>query len=38
MKEGPLKGVTVDHRKLAEHFCENIGWEKETLIPIQTVT
>lgn len=33
MTEGPLKGVTVNHRKLAEHFFENIGWEKETLMP-----
>jgi hypothetical protein len=28
-----LKGVTVDHEKLADSFFESIGWNKETLIP-----
>jgi hypothetical protein len=23
----------VDHRKLADHFFESIGWNKETLVP-----
>jgi aldehyde:ferredoxin oxidoreductase len=31
--DGPLMGVTVDHRTLADHFCESIGWNKETLVP-----
>jgi aldehyde:ferredoxin oxidoreductase len=33
LTEGPLKGVTVDHRKLADQFFESIGWNKETLVP-----
>jgi aldehyde:ferredoxin oxidoreductase len=31
--EGPVKGITVDYRKLSTHFCESIGWDKETMIP-----
>jgi aldehyde:ferredoxin oxidoreductase len=33
LAEGPLKGVTVDHRKLADGFFESIDWNKETLVP-----
>ena len=33
LKEGPLKDVTVDHKKLAAHFSESMGWNKETLVP-----
>ena len=33
LTDGPLKGVTVDYRKLADQFFENIGWDKETLVP-----
>ena len=33
LKEGPLKSVTVDHKKLAAHFSESMGWDEETLIP-----
>jgi len=33
LTEGPLKGIKVDHKKLAYHFCENMGWDEETLIP-----
>jgi aldehyde:ferredoxin oxidoreductase len=33
LTEGPLKGITVDHKKLAYHFYENMGWDEETLIP-----
>jgi aldehyde:ferredoxin oxidoreductase len=33
LAEGPLKGITVDHRKLADSFFENMGWDKETLVP-----
>lgn len=33
LTEGPLKGITVDHKKLADHFSESMGWNKETMIP-----
>ena len=33
LKEGPLKGITVDHKKLAYYFSESMGWDEETLIP-----
>ena len=33
LKEGPLKGITVDYRKLAEGFFDAIGWDKETMEP-----
>ena len=33
LTEGPLKGVTVDHRKLADQFFESIGWNRQTLVP-----
>jgi aldehyde:ferredoxin oxidoreductase len=33
LSAGPLKGVTVDHRSLADDFFESIGWHKETLVP-----
>jgi len=33
LTDGPLKGVTVDHRKLADNFFEHMGWNKETLVP-----
>lgn len=33
LKAGPLKGITVDHRKLAEGFFEAVGWDKETMMP-----
>jgi aldehyde:ferredoxin oxidoreductase len=33
LKEGPLKGITVDHKKLAYYFFESMGWDEETLIP-----
>jgi len=35
LTDGPLKGVTIDHRKLAASFFESIGWNKETLVPTQ---
>jgi hypothetical protein len=25
----------VDHRKLGDHFFENIHWDKETLVPVR---
>jgi aldehyde:ferredoxin oxidoreductase len=31
--EGPLKGITVDHKKLAAKFSEVMGWDEETLVP-----
>ena len=31
--EGPVKGITVDHKKLGGHFSESMGWTKETMIP-----
>ena len=33
LTDGPLKGVTVNHRKLADSFFEAVGWDKETLLP-----
>jgi aldehyde:ferredoxin oxidoreductase len=33
LTEGPLKGITVDHKKLAYYFSESMGWDEETLIP-----
>jgi aldehyde:ferredoxin oxidoreductase len=33
LKEGPLKGVTVNHKKWAYHFSKNMGWDEETMIP-----
>jgi aldehyde:ferredoxin oxidoreductase len=33
LTEGPLKGITVDHKKLAAKFSEVMGWDEETLIP-----
>ncbi|MGD0918889.1 MAG: aldehyde ferredoxin oxidoreductase family protein [Thermodesulfobacteriota bacterium] len=32
-KEGPLKGVTVDYKKMANYFFENMGWDEETTVP-----
>ncbi|MFC1820071.1 aldehyde ferredoxin oxidoreductase C-terminal domain-containing protein [Thermodesulfobacteriota bacterium] len=31
--EGPLKDITIDHQALAEQFFENVGWDKESLLP-----
>ena len=28
-----MKGVTVDHRKLADQFFESIDWNRQTLVP-----
>jgi aldehyde:ferredoxin oxidoreductase len=33
LKEGPLKGITVDHKKLAHYFCESMAWDEETMVP-----
>lgn len=33
LTEGPLKGVTVDHKKLGANFCKVMDWDEETLIP-----
>ena len=33
LADGPLKGVTLDHRTMADRFFESIGWDKETLVP-----
>ena len=30
--EGPVKGITVDHKKLGRHFSESMGWNEETMI------
>ncbi|MBN2062034.1 MAG: aldehyde ferredoxin oxidoreductase family protein [Deltaproteobacteria bacterium] len=32
-KEGPLKGITIDYKLLASQFCENAGWDKESMMP-----
>jgi aldehyde:ferredoxin oxidoreductase len=31
--EGPLKGIAVDQKKLAEQFIESMGWDEETMLP-----
>ena len=33
LSEGPLKGVTVDHEKLADNFFDAMSWDKATLVP-----
>jgi aldehyde:ferredoxin oxidoreductase len=33
LTEGPVKGITVDHKKLAYYFCKSMGWDEETMIP-----
>ena len=33
LEEGPLKGVTVDRKSLAEQFSESMGWDKESMLP-----
>jgi aldehyde:ferredoxin oxidoreductase len=33
LTKGPLKGITVDHKKLAANFSESMGWDEETLTP-----
>jgi len=32
-KEGPVKGIMVDYKKLGHNFCESMGWDEETKIP-----
>jgi aldehyde:ferredoxin oxidoreductase len=31
--EGPLKDITIDHKKLGDQFFESVGWDQETGIP-----
>jgi aldehyde:ferredoxin oxidoreductase len=31
--EGPVKGITVDAKKLGDNFCQSMGWDEETKIP-----
>lgn len=33
LADGPLKGVTIDHRRLAENFFDAMGWHRETQVP-----
>lgn len=33
LAEGPLKGITVDHEKLADNFFGAMDWDKSTLFP-----
>lgn len=33
LEDGPLKGVTIDHKALADNFCEAMGWDKDTWKP-----
>jgi aldehyde:ferredoxin oxidoreductase len=33
LKEGPLKGITVDHKRWGANFCKSMGWDEETMIP-----
>ena len=30
---GPLKGITIDTKKLADNFFEALGWDVETAVP-----
>jgi aldehyde:ferredoxin oxidoreductase len=31
--EGPLKGITVDYKKLGDYFIASMSWDKKTLSP-----
>ena len=31
--EGPVKGITVDAKKLGDNFCQSMGWDEETKVP-----
>ena len=33
LKDGPLKGITVDHESLGNDFFKSMGWNKDTLAP-----
>ena len=33
LTEGPLKGITVDHKNLAAQFFKSIDWDNENMIP-----
>jgi aldehyde:ferredoxin oxidoreductase len=33
LEDGPLKGVTIDHKALAHNFLEAIGWDENTWKP-----
>ncbi len=33
LEAGPLKGVTVDHVRLAEGFFDAIGWDRDSMAP-----
>ena len=33
LKEGNVKGITVDHRTLHKEFLELVGWDTETTVP-----
>jgi aldehyde:ferredoxin oxidoreductase len=33
LEEGPIKGITVEHKKLATYFSRSMGWDEETMIP-----
>ena len=33
LTSGPLKGVTIDNKKLISQFCEQVEWDKDSLIP-----
>jgi aldehyde:ferredoxin oxidoreductase len=33
LTEGPLKGVTIDRKKIAEQFFESMDWDKESMLP-----
>jgi aldehyde:ferredoxin oxidoreductase len=36
LKEGNIKGVTVDHKTLISEFLEYLGWDKRTTVPTKT--
>ncbi|MCL1828948.1 MAG: hypothetical protein FWG32_05570 [Oscillospiraceae bacterium] len=33
LKDGPLKGITIDNEKLADNFYGYLGWDLETAVP-----
>jgi len=33
LEKGPLKGITVDEKKLQGDFLEGMGWDRETAVP-----
>ena len=32
-QEGPLTGITIDHKTLHRNFCQAIQWDEESFVP-----